>query len=122
MRMWNINPVILCRKHLLGEHLEMHMFVGSIKKERNIKGYIKNGLVEIHNIINRHDILVMEMNRRNMNHKSPIEIIELWNEGYVNIKENEKILFDRCHECYRNYVRFMSSMEIREINNEKGIN
>ena len=112
MRMWNINPMILCRKHLLGEHLEMHMFIGTIKKGISIKGYINKGLVEVHNIINRHDILVEEMLKRNMNHKSPIEIIELWTEGYVNIKENEKDLFKRCRDCYNNYLKYMATMEI----------
>lgn len=108
MRMWNINPMILCRKHLLGEHLEMHMFVGTIKKGTSIKGYINNGLVEVHNIIYRHDLLVIEMNRRNMNHKSPIPIIELWTEGYVDILKNQEDLFKRCEECYGNYLKYMT--------------
>ena len=46
MRMWMVDPSLLCRKHLLGEHLECHMFVGTINKNISIKGYIKNGLCE----------------------------------------------------------------------------
>ena len=26
MRMWMVNPRIMCRQHLLGEHVEIHMF------------------------------------------------------------------------------------------------
>ncbi len=46
MRMWNVLPEYLCRKHLLGEHVEMHMFVGTIKRGVSLNGYIKNKLVE----------------------------------------------------------------------------
>jgi hypothetical protein len=31
MRMWMVNPRIMCGNHLLGEHLETHMFYGIIK-------------------------------------------------------------------------------------------
>lgn len=111
MRMWNVNPIFLCNRHLLGEHLEMHMFIGAIKKGTSIKGYIEKGLVEVHNIIKRHDILAYELLNRNMNHKSPIQRIELWEEGLVNIEENEKDLFNRCKDCYNNYLIFKSYME-----------
>jgi hypothetical protein len=43
--MWGINPKKLCNQHLLGEHLEMHMFVGCIKKGISLKGYYENKLV-----------------------------------------------------------------------------
>ena len=32
MRMWNVDVTKMCNKHLLGEHVEMHMFVGIIIK------------------------------------------------------------------------------------------
>ena len=32
MRMWMVDPQIMCRQHLLGEHTEMHMFVGTLKR------------------------------------------------------------------------------------------
>ena len=54
MRMWMIDPTMLCMKHLLGEHVELHMFVGTINKNKKLDGYRKNGLVEIHNIQSRH--------------------------------------------------------------------
>ena len=40
MRMWMVNPEILCRKHLLGEHVELHMLVGWIIKGKSIQGYL----------------------------------------------------------------------------------
>lgn len=34
MRMWVVNPKILCRKHLLGEHVELHMATGHLQRGR----------------------------------------------------------------------------------------
>jgi len=73
MRMWNVNHKFLCRQHLLGEHVEMHMFVGCIKMHTNIQGYIDKGLVEVFYIKTRHDNLVKEMLSRGYKHKSPLD-------------------------------------------------
>jgi len=100
MRMWNVPVELLCRKHLLGEHLEMHMFIGSIKKGTSLKGYIDNGLVELRNISSRHDELSTEMIRRGYNHKSPIEVLDgLEDCGSVDVDKNLEELKGRCIEC-----------------------
>jgi len=100
--MWNVNPKFLCRQHLLGEHLEQHMFTGSIRKGISMDGYINGGLVEIENIKHRHDELVEEMNSRGMNHKSPlIYDFENMKGGHVDVIENIKELSRRCPECER---------------------
>lgn len=99
MRMWNVDPKCLCRKHLLGEHQECHSFTGTIKKGISIKGYLKNGLIETHNLKKRHDDLAKEMIRRGYNHKSDLEDLKLSNNGYVNIQENLEELKKRCSEC-----------------------
>ena len=99
MRMWKINPKKLCRQHLLGEHLEMHMFSSNIKQKKNLKGYIKSGLVECHNVKARHDLLAKEMKRRGYNHNSPIKAFKSYKAGKVCIKSNIKELKKRCKEC-----------------------
>ena len=71
--MWMIDPTMLCRKHLLGEHVELHMFIGTINKNKKLNGYRENGLVEVHNIKSRHAELVSEMKSRGMNHNSPLQ-------------------------------------------------
>lgn len=60
-----INPKTMCRKHRLGEHVECHMFVGTIRRGRNVRGYLQKGLLEIHNIQKRHDELAEEMQSLN---------------------------------------------------------
>ena len=100
MRMWNINPEYLCRKHLLGEHVEMHMFIGAIKKGISLKGYTKNKLVETDKIVQRHNELAIEMGNRGFNHKSPING---WECSFavckVDVEANLKELSKRCINC-----------------------
>jgi len=99
MRMWNVKPEKLCRQHLLGEHNEVHAFIGCIKKGTSLKGYIEKGLVEVHNIKKRHDELVQEMIKRGFNHKTPIDEINLPVVGYVNSEQNINELHRRCEKC-----------------------
>lgn len=47
MRMWMIDPKKMCNKHLFGEHVELHMFVGIINKNKSLAGYLKNKLIEV---------------------------------------------------------------------------
>lgn len=100
--MWNVNPKILCQRHLLGEHVEMHMFAGCLNRGLSIDGYVRNGLVEPDKIQIRHDELSVEMLRRGMNHKSPIHKISFpgWNNpGFVNLERSLRDLKSRCPDC-----------------------
>ena len=99
MRMWMVNPKNMCRKHLLGEHVELHMLVGSIKKKQSLQGFIKNKLIDTSKIQARHDALVKEMERRGYNHKSPLTYDDKLNLGKVNSKESYKELLRRCPDC-----------------------
>jgi hypothetical protein len=103
MRMWNINPRILCRRHLLGEHLEMHMFKGTFEKGKSIEGYLERGLVNLGQIKTRHDELVKEMIKRGFNHKSPMQEFKEHNENKniitVDSIKNKLELANRCKDC-----------------------
>ena len=99
MRQWNVNPKILCRKHLLGEHVECHMVVGSILKGRSIKRFVEDGLINVHHIKSRHSELVNEMKARGYNHKSELPEFNEWVAGCVDPKKNIKELIRRCPEC-----------------------
>ncbi len=102
MRMWNVRPELMCRKHLLGEHVEMHMFLGTLSKGKGVEGYVRTGLVEVHNIKARHDELAQEMVRRNYRHNSPMSCSPLLvRRGFVDIEKSYKELQSRCKECRR---------------------
>lgn len=101
MRMWMLPPEIMCRKHLLGEHVEMHMLVGTLRKGISTQGYVDNQLVELDKIRERHDALVAEMEIRGYNHKSPLpEIPPIVGEiGIVDRQENLREICRRCPDC-----------------------
>lgn len=103
MRMWGIDPQKMCRKHLLGEHVEMHMFVGTINKGISIDGYIQKGLVNPSKIVSRHEELAREMERRGYTHKSPLPKILKKNlpDIPLNVKANKEDLKNRCGECLK---------------------
>lgn len=109
MRQWMCNPKILCDRHLLGEHVEHHMFVGTINKKIRIDGYIANNLIEPHSLEDRHMELVVEMQRRNMNHKSDLPYInrsyipEKYQNHLIDRKSALDDLLSRCPDCKRRY-------------------
>lgn len=113
--MWKVNPRMMCRQHLLGEHLELHMFANNIKLGKRIQGYIDNGLVEVHNIVKRHERLVKEMKRRGFKHKSPISRPKLWKEGSVDVKRSVNDLKKRCKECRKLLKGFSQDLNRKKL-------
>ena len=99
MRMWNIPPSKMCDQHLLGKHVECHMFVGTLNQGKSVEGYLNNGLLEIHNLRKRHDRLAREMQMRGMNHESPLSEFREVKIGKINSKQNKIELNKRCKEC-----------------------
>ena len=97
--MWNIDPNLMCNKHLLGEHVEMHMFASCLRRGKSIQGYIDKGLVEVENIYVRHELLVREMVSRNFNHKSPMKLIFGPAAGFINREKSMNELARRCVKC-----------------------
>lgn len=102
--MWMIDPTKLCKNHLCGEHRELHALVGMINKDISLKGYINNGLIEVHNIRQRHSELAAEMLRRKYYHKSPLPFFIERIEGVVDTNKSIEDLKSRCPECRRNLV------------------
>ena|ERR1017187_7664304 len=108
--MWMVNPRKLCRKHLLGEHVELHMLLGSLQKNRSIQGFLDAGLLQPQAAHQRHEALVNEMETRGYKHASPLPYVKLKSEQYgaVNVQTSEKELKKRCEECKG---RFLTSEE-----------
>jgi hypothetical protein len=103
MRQWMVDPKIMCRQHLLGEHVEHHMFVGAINKNISIDGYLRDNLLEPSSLHSRHVELVKEMESRGYNHKSPLLsfIPFKLEEAFVKIDKEASLkeLLRRCPEC-----------------------
>jgi hypothetical protein len=116
--MWLVNPLILCRPHLLGEHVEHHMFIGSFKKFIDIDGYIKNNLLEPLTLVERHNALAQEMKNRGYRHHSPISSDfnikkYITNTNYLNYKIDRKSAFidliTRCPNCRSRYKWYVDN-------------
>jgi len=114
MRMWLCDPKILCQKHLCGEHVETHMFLGTLKKSKKINGYLNNNLFEPLYLRQRHEELKNEMKRRGYNHNSDMLIGEclcIFNlsdkelNWKVDKEKSLKDLLDRCPKCYERFKR-----------------
>ena len=99
MRMWMLNPKLMCAQHLLGEHVELHMLVATIRLGKRLDGYIQTGLIEIHNITARHHALVQEMKRRGFKHASPLPRFNAATAGKINRTLNRMELSRRCKRC-----------------------
>lgn len=111
MRMWMVNPRYMCRQHLLGEHLEIHMFAGAMNKNKNLNGFARNGLLEPYSLHGRHDNLVKEMERRGYTHKTPMPVVNLSSldsdlrNSKVDMIRSEHDLFGRCQECKKRFLK-----------------
>ena len=107
IRMWMINPILLCRNHLLGEHSELHKHLPSFRKKHKIDGRFSPVVqIELCSLKERYDILAIEMIRRGYNHKSPLinipDLKSIYPQHYhkkVSIFISIKDLCERCSEC-----------------------
>ena len=102
MRMWMTNPKMLCRKHLIGEHGEIHKFRPSFIKKHNMENRVRYGQIDHTRMKQRHDELVNEMLCRGYKHKSPYEqpdVSYIQSKPCVSIKWNVQDLKLRCEAC-----------------------
>lgn len=111
MRMWLCDPKIMCQKHLCGEHVEMHMFLGSLKKNKKIDGYLNNNLFEPMALYWRHKQLELEMIDRGYNHNSEMfgaDIVLNLPEEKRTVRIDREValkdLLERCPECHSNFT------------------
>lgn len=76
MRIWDIDPALLCRAHLLGEHRELHAVwnvhtLGKTGYARHPETLRWQG--KLRALYARHEALVGEMERRGYRHGSPLD-------------------------------------------------
>jgi hypothetical protein len=116
-----VDPRILCQKHLCGEHVEMHMFLGSLKKGKKIDGFLKNNCFQPRSLFQRHEDLKLEMINRGYNHQSDICeqececVLDLPDEKQyweIDKKAALKDLLDRCPECRKRFN--LHKMELQQ--------
>jgi hypothetical protein len=108
MRMWMVDPRVLCRQHLLGEHGELHKHRASFVRGHKIDG--RRGQIEPEAMGSRHDELAAEMLRRGYQHRSPYVQPNL--DAYpaclrfmrVDRSSSLTVLLDRCPRCRQRWT------------------
>lgn len=91
MRIWDIPPEKLCRNHLLGEHRELHAIWSILIN--NKKGYARHPetlrwIGKQKALYLRHEQLVVEILRRQYQHRSPLDVSDATGEEQQNILIN----------------------------------
>jgi hypothetical protein len=102
MRMWMVDPRAMCRHHLLGEHLELHMLAGALRRGKSVDGFLAKGLLEPGSARTRHGALASEMHRRGYRHASPLPAVRLKARHQGRFVDRAAALAElrrRCPEC-----------------------
>lgn len=103
MRMWMIDPRLMCKKHISGEHNEIHKHLPSLYKGVSITGRMgPPAQIQLNALQSRHDELAQYLN-----HKSPLDVdYELIRHNYrehyhtrVDPDHNLADLVYRCADC-----------------------
>lgn len=108
MRMWGVHPRKLCRKHLLGLHVELHMIAGCVNKNKKLDKYLKTGLIDLKRVVCFHKKVEIEMKVRGYNHKTPLENLDISKyeyHGYIDYDKSKYDLIQRCLECAKNFKK-----------------
>lgn len=110
MRVWDIHPKYLCRKHLLAEHRELHGLWSILTKHKCKGGYSRHPetlrwIGKQKALYNRHEILVKEFLKRKYKHRTPLN--KCFATGlsvqrvFINtLKEQKNILKQKSCECF----------------------
>lgn len=113
MRIWDLHPEHLCRKHLLAEHRELHGLWNILTKHKGKGGYSRHPetlrwVGKLKALYNRHELLVKEFSRRGYNHYSPLNkklAIGLGSQKiFINsLKEQRQKLNNKPCECFNRH-------------------
>jgi len=110
MRVWDIHPKHLCRRHLLAEHRELHGLWNILTIHKGQGGYSRHPetlrwVGKTRALYDRHELLVKEFEKRGYHHLSPLNIKFARGRGtnkvFINtIKEQKKLLHDKKCDCF----------------------
>jgi DNA-binding winged helix-turn-helix (wHTH) protein len=78
MRIWDLPPEKLCKKHLLGEHSELHAIwsiITNVKKGYSFHPEVTRWKGKLKALYIKHEEIVNEMKKRGYKHNSPLNIL-----------------------------------------------
>lgn len=101
MRVWDIEPKYLCRKHLLAEHRELHGLWNILTKHGGVGGYSRHPetlrwVGKEKALFLRHEALVEEFTCRGYEHHTPLDEALAVGSGvqdvFIDTHEQQKII------------------------------
>jgi hypothetical protein len=111
MRIWDLSPKYLCRKHLLAEHRELHGLWNILTKHGGRGGYSRHPetlrwVGKTRALYDRHEELTKEFIRRGYNHHTPLDKKlakgKKTQDALINtIKEQKDILKNKKCACFK---------------------
>jgi hypothetical protein len=111
MRVWDIDPKYLCRKHLLAEHRELHGLWNILTKHGGSGGYSRHPetlrwVGKLKALYLRHELLVREFERRGYKHHTPLDKRlargKAKQDVFIDtISKQKEILRNKPCECFR---------------------
>ena len=108
-----VDPKYMCDRHLLGEHVECHMFAGCLDKNKSLAGYVRNNLFDVASLTERHNRLAGEMKSRGFLHKSALGVYQ-GQSTPIDVSSSFNNLMHRCARCRERYglhSKYMQSVE-----------
>ncbi len=109
MRVWDIHPKHLCRKHLLAEHRELHGLWNILTKHKGNGGYSRHPetlrwVGKLKALYRRHESLIKEFSCRGYKHHTPLDkrlAIGIGSQSvFINtVKEQRVILRNKKCDC-----------------------
>ena len=110
MRIWDIEPKYLCRKHLLAEHRELHGLWNILTIHGGKGGYAHHPetvrwIGKTVALFHRHEVLITEFARRGYRHRTPLDETlasgKNYQDIYINSISEQKILLqNKPCECF----------------------
>lgn len=113
MRMWMVDPRIMCTRHLCREHCEIHRLVANLRKGRSIRKYLLQQMIDVSTIYTRHKELENEIMSRGGKLDSPLSAVECvafarwYGSTTINIGRSLSDLSECCTECRRKIGKFV---------------
>lgn len=109
MRIWDIHPKALCRKHLLAEHRELHGLWNILTIHKGRGGYSRHPetlrwVGKERALYDRHTALISEFTRRGYKHHTPLDaslaVGSSKQDIFIDsIRDQEKLLTEKPCEC-----------------------
>ena len=106
MRVWEVDPLLLCRSHLLGEHREIHAIWTFLTTEKG-RSYRRHPETlrwtgKLPALKSRHDAVAREIVRRGWRHQSPLDDLPgafLQDQFLLTVEEQEALLKSKRCAC-----------------------